>query len=377
VTRRHSHLHRTTRRRRSGTPGEVPGTLSRRTDASASHAVVRKFTDDVYEEAPLATADALTSVLDPSCSIWIDVTGLADTSLVASIGQAFGLHELSLEDALDPIQRAKVEHYDHYTFVVMKTLAMSEFVETHHLSIFLGDRFVVTLQDIDNPALEPIRQRLRHGHGKIRGGGADYLTYALIDTVIDHYFPVVEAFDDRLERAEDAVLEAKGVDPIDLARKARQDLQTIRHAIWPARDAVASLLRDEAPRVHDETRVHLRDCYDHIIQLQEMVESSREISASLLEAYISRVSLGTNEVMKVLTVIATIFIPLTFITGLYGMNFNPGSSPLNMPELNWYWGYPFALLLMAGAVGVSLLYFRRKGWFGSRNGRTPSSGGRE
>jgi magnesium transporter len=292
------------------------------------------------------------------------VTGLADTAVLAEIGRVFHLHALSLEDVLDAEQRAKVEHYQDYTFAVLKTLVMSERVESHQLNMFFGDGFVVTLQDVEQGALEPVRERLRNAHGKIRERGADYLAYALLDTVVDEYFPVVAAFEDYLEAVEDAVLEARSGDPIVLARRARQDLQTIRHAVWPARDAVASLMREESAFITDETRVHLRDCYDHVVHLLEMVEASREVAASLLEAYISKVSLQTNEVMRVLTLIATIFIPLTFITGVYGMNFNPHVSPYNMPELHWYWGYPFALVIMLLTAVATLLYFRRKGWLG-------------
>ncbi len=344
-------------------PGAPPGTLAPPPGASPSHIVVRRFGPDVFEEKALAQIDELASLRDPSSCLWVDVTGLADAGTIAAIGTAFQLHDLSLEGALDPAQRGKVNHYEHYIFAVLKTLTMTEHVESHQLSLFFGDRFVVTLQDKSDPALEPVRERLRHARGKIRTRGADYLAYTLIDAVIDHYFPVVERFDDQLESVEDLVLEEQGADSIDLARGARQDLQVIRHAVWPARDVVTALLHEDAGYVTDETRVHLRDCYDHIVQLQEMIESSREIAASLLESYISRVSLRTNEVMKVLTVIATIFIPLTFITGLYGMNFNRQRSPLNMPELDWYWGYPFSLLIMLGTVAGSLLYFRRKGWF--------------
>lgn len=365
--RRHSHHpRRRPARPERAAPGAPPGTLAPHPDASPSNIVVRRFSDDVFEEQPFAHIEELASLRDPSSCLWVDVTGLADAGAIAAMGGALKLHDLSLEDALDPAQRGKVEHYEHYTFVVLKTLAMTDHVESHQLSLLLGERFVVTLQDKSDPALEPVRERLRHARGKIRGRGADYLAYTLIDAVIDHYFPVVERFDDGLESIEDLVLEEQGADPIDLAREARSDLQTIRHAVWPARDVVTALLHEDTGRVTDETRVHLRDCYDHIVQLQEMVESSREIAASLLESYISRVSLRTNEAMKVLTVIATIFIPLTFITGLYGMNFNRQSSPLNMPELDWYWGYPFSLLVMLGAVAGSLFYFRRKGWFGGR-----------
>ncbi|MBW2422638.1 MAG: magnesium and cobalt transport protein CorA, partial [Deltaproteobacteria bacterium] len=183
--------------------------------------VVRKFGPDTFQESELTNIDDLPSLRDQPVCLWVEVTGLANTGLVAAIGRVFGLHVLSLEDVLDPNQRPKVEHYDDYTFVVLKVLGMSARVEVHPLYILFGDRFVVTLQDIDNPVLEPVRERLRRASGKIRARGPDYLAYALVDTVIDHYFPVVEAFDDHLERVEDAVLEATNVDPIDLARRAR------------------------------------------------------------------------------------------------------------------------------------------------------------
>lgn len=372
MTGRRHRIRRTGPRPHRGTPGAPPGVLSPVADAKPSRLTIRRFGPESLEETAPTNIDQLASLRDPSLCLWVDVTGLADVDMIASIGRAFGVHELSLEDVLDPTQRTKVEHYDDYTFVVLKTLMMSERIESHRLSICLGDCFVVSFQDVDDSTLEPVRKRLRQGLRKIRSRGADYLAYAIVDAVIDHYFPVVEAFDDRLEGVEDAVLEAKDVDPIDLARRARQDLQTVRHAVWPARDAITSLLEEDVPWVTDETRVHLRDCYDHVVHLQEMIETSREIAASLLEAYISRVSLKTNEVMKVLAVIATLFIPLTFITGLYGMNFNPGSSPLNMPELNWYWGYPFSLLVMLSSVAGALLFFRSKGWFGGRRGPPPS-----
>jgi magnesium transporter len=331
--------------------------------------VARWFGPDEFEQLEISDLDQLEKLRERAHTVWVEVTGLADANLVASIGRAFGLHALSVEDVFDPGQRAKVEHFDDHTFLVLNTLATTEPVSSHQLSLFFGERFVITMGDAPHPAFEPVRQRLARGRGRIRSGGADYLAYALIDTVIDHFFPVVEAFDDRLERVEDAILEARNVDPIDLTRRARQDLRTIRHAIWPARDVVTSLIHEDVSHVSDETRLHLRDCYDHLIQLQEMVEASREIAASLLEAYVSAVSLRTNEVMKILTIIATIFIPLTFITGLYGMNFDPDSSPFNMPELGWYWGYPFALSLMLSIAVGSLLYFRRKGWFGGAKRR--------
>lgn len=353
------------RPRRRGALGAPPGTLTPRADARPTRVVVRSYTRHELREGPLESVDQLGALLDRAGCLWIEITGLADAATkIAALGRALGLHDLSLEGALDPGQRGKVQHFDDYSLLVVRTLAMSERVTSQPLSVFVGDGFVLTVQESDVPALEPIRERLRHARGRIRERGADYLAYAIIDSVVDHYFPVVEGFDDHLEGVEDAMLEDSEADMVTLARGARRDLQVIRHAVWPARDVVTSLLNEDAARVTEDTRLHLRDCYDHIVQLQEMIEYSREITTSLLDSYRSRVSLRTNEVMKVLTVIATIFIPLTFITGLYGMNFNPRTSPLNMPELDWYWGYPFSWLLMIGVGGASWLYFRRRRWSG-------------
>ena len=346
-------------------PGSPPGVLVPRADGPPLRLARRRFSSQDYEEEESIAPEDAAGVQDSSHCVWVDGTGIADPSVVTTIGRTFGLHELSLEDVLDPSQRSKVEHYDNYTFVVLKILSLSNHVETHQLNLFFGENFVVTLQDGESSVLEPVRQRLKNARGQIRSRRADYLAYTIIDTVIDHYFPVLEEFDDRLERLEDTVLETRAIEPIDPARALRGDLHEIRHAVWPARQAVTSLLREDTPRITPETRLHLQDCYDHLMRLQDMVEYSREIAASLLEAYVSKISLRTNEVMKVLTVIATIFIPLTFITSLYGMNFNPTASPFNMPELNWYLGYPFALLVMLGAATWSLIYFRRKGWFGT------------
>lgn len=353
-------------RRTPPQPGTPPGVLVPRPEASATKIVVRRFSADTYSEQEVVSSTNLASLLEPSSYLWVEVTGLADLPAIRDLGTGFALHDLSLEDALDPDQRGKVEHYENYTFVVLRSLVMKDEIGSNQLSIFLGDRFAITLQDVSHPAVDAIAERLRSGRGRVRDRGTDYLVYSLIDSIIDHYFPVVERFDDQLESIEDVLLEEQGVNPVDLARRPRRSLQTIRHAVWPTREVVTALMNEDSSRMTAETRIHLRDCYDHVAQLQEMLESSREIAASLLESYISRVSLRTNEVMQVLTIISTIFIPLTFITGLYGMNFNRQSSPLNMPELDWYWGYPFSLFLMVASVAGSLLYFRGKGWFGRR-----------
>jgi magnesium transporter len=302
--------------------------------------------------------------------VWLDVTGIPSPSALAAIGRAFELHPLSLEDVLSPGKRPKVEHYDQYDFIVLRALAASPEPSESPVSVVVGRGFVITFEEGRTGVVEPVRGRLRNGRGHVRERGPDYLAYAVIDSVIDHYFPVMEELDDRLGLAESRVLEPGSREVVGSAADIRRDIRSIRHAVWPLREVLASMIHDGGQFLTSETQLYLRDSYDHVVQLQEMIEFSREVSANLLEAYISTVSLETNRVMRVLTLIATIFIPLTFITGVYGMNFDPTASPFNMPELGWRWGYPFSLGLMLGTAVALLWFFRRKGWLGSRRRRS-------
>lgn len=362
----------TSDRESPGGLGAPPGTLAAPLGARPTRVVVRRYTADAFEETTPEDPAGLHWSPDGEGVTWVEVTGLSNVSTLAALGRALGLHPLALEDVLDPRQRPKLEHYGEMLFLVVRVLTRDQHVSAHPLSLFVGRRLVLTLQDVDTPVVAPVRARLAAGRGWLRTRGADYLAYALIDAVVDHYFPIMEAIDDDLEGTEEAVLEARDVDPIELARGCRQDLQTIRHAIWPTRDVVRLLMQADLDWMREETALHLRDCHDHLVQLQDMVETSREIAASLLEAYLSRVTLRTNEVMQVLTIISTIFLPLTFVTGLYGMNFNRSTSPFNMPELDWYLGYPFALLLMLLTALCFLVYFWAKGWFSAKPGRPAS-----
>jgi magnesium transporter len=243
-------------------------------------------------------------------------------------------------------------------------------VSSEQVALFLGDGVLVSIQEKPGDCFAPVRERLRLSNGRIRGRGPDYMLYALVDAIIDHYFPVLEALADRLEILEEEVLARPRRELVGQIHLARRELLMLRRAVWPLREAVGRLLQEQTPRIEDDTRLFLRDCYDHVVQLLDMTETMREICSSLLETYMSSVSLRMNETMQVLTVIATIFIPLTFISGLYGMNFDHEISPWNMPELHWRWGYPAVLLLM-GLVAVGLLiYFRRIGWLGERASRS-------
>jgi magnesium transporter len=232
--------------------------------------------------------------------------------------------------------------------------------------MFLNDRILLTFQERPGDCFDLVRDRIRKRRGQIRNRGADYLTYALLDAVIDGYFPVLEACGERLETLETSVIAEPSRDQVVQVHDMKRDLLSLRRAVWPQREMVNALTRDSTAFVSDQTQVYLRDCYDHTVQLMDMVETYREIASGLLDIYLSSVGTKMNEIMKVLTIIATIFIPLSFIAGLYGMNFDPKASPWNMPELAWYWGYPVALALMLAVALGLLVYFRRKGWIGGR-----------
>ncbi|HBQ18945.1 MAG TPA: magnesium and cobalt transport protein CorA [Myxococcales bacterium] len=354
-----------TRRRKStrGPIGAPPGTLSAHPDAQATRASVIAYgAEDIVERVAEKPARAKKD-MDAQAVGWLDVVGLADVELIRAVGEAFELHPLALEDVVSPHQRAKVEEYPSRTFVVLRMPSIHEdgTLDLEQVSLFFGDRYVLTFQERDGDCFEPVRNRIRQGRGRIRSRGADYLAYALMDAVVDAYFPVIEHFGDRLERLEDRVLENPEESLVGEIHIIKRDLTAVRRAVWPLREAVSILLREERELVTEETRVFLRDVYDHTVQLVELVEGQRDIASGLLDVYLSSVSNRMNEVMKVLTIIATIFIPLSFVAGLYGMNFDT-SSPYNMPELAWRLGYPWALGLMLAISLVMLWYFRRKKW---------------
>lgn len=302
---------------------------------------------------------------------WIDVDGTGDPQTIQSLGAVFGLHPLVIEDLVNVHQRAKVEQYNEQLFVVARMAGAPPEHETEQIGLVLGRNFVLTFQEgRPGDSFGPVRERIRKAAGRIRTAGADYLAYSLLDAVIDGYFPVLEDIGERLESLEDEILARPGRGTFHRVHDLKRELLALRRAVWPLREAVSGLIREPCALIGDETRLYLRDCYDHAVRIIDFVETYRELGSDLTDLYLSSVSQRMTEVMKVLTIIATIFIPLTFIAGIYGMNFHTDKSPWNMPELGWYWGYPFALLLM-GLVALALVaYFWWKGWLG----RSPLSG---
>lgn len=356
---------RKSKKRRKRVIGEPPGTLGAVPDSSKPRIHVMAYGPDDLKEEDIHNLKALDGYRGRWPVLWVNVDGLGDADTVAGLGEIFNLHHLALEDVLHLHQRPKVEEYENFLFIVVRMMEPDLPIRTEQLSIFLTKGVVVTFQEHPGDCLDQVRDRIRSGRGRIRNTNADYLAYSLLDAVVDFYFPAMDAMSDELEHMEIQVLSHP--DPKTVARihAAKRDLLGIRRSVAPLREAVNTLIRDDCELISETTRVYLRDCHDHVYQIIELVETHREMLGGLLDIYLSSVSNRMNDVMKVLTVIATMFIPLTFLAGIYGMNFNPEVSPWNMPELNWYWGYPGLVGLMILVGTLELFLFWRKGWIGS------------
>ena len=342
--------------------GTLPGTLVAHAEAGEEPAQIHMFSYDADRcEERVLRKEEIPSLFVPETGVlWLDVWGLSDPGVVKAVGDRFGFHPLALEDVLNIPQRPKVDRYEKHLFIILREVSYP--VETEQMSMFLSDRLVVTFQERPGDPFEPIRDRLRKGLGRIRSQGADYLLYSLCDAVVDSIFPTLEKLGEEVETLEETVISDPVPETLREIRGVKMQLLEIRRAIWPARDAISELLREDSGLIRPDTRVFLRDCYDHTIQVMDMVETYREMAASLVDEYISSVSNQMNEIMKVLTIIATIFIPLSFIAAVYGMNFDHQVSPFNMPQLYWRYGYLFVLLLMAATAGGMLYYFRKRKW---------------
>jgi magnesium transporter len=341
-------------------PGAAPGTLVAPESHQGQPVRISRitFSPDEMREVEAKTVEECFDLPAQPGVVWINVEGLGQPEVLTKLGEHFGLHPLALEDVLDVHQRPKVEAYaDHY-FVVMRMVRLNqEMIEEEQVSLFFGPSFVVTFQERVGDVFGPVRERIRHARGRIRNAGADYLAYSILDSLVDALFPVLEALGERVEQLEDEVIERPSQEILPKIHALRRDLLGLRRTLWPLREALVVLQREESSFITPETRIFLRDCHDHAVQALELVEMYRETAAFLMEVYLSAQNQRLNEVMKVLTVVGTLFIPLTFIASIYGMNFQ------HMPELQWRYGYPAALGLMALVAGGLLAYFRRRGWW--------------
>ncbi|HEY9870561.1 MAG TPA: magnesium/cobalt transporter CorA [Candidatus Obscuribacterales bacterium] len=330
----------------------------------AARVQVVGYGPDGFQEFSVEDPQELHDYLGRWPVLWVNVEGVRDLNLIAGVGEVFALHHLALEDVSNVHQRAKVELYDHHQFIVLRMVNLKEALETEQLGLFLGKDFVVTFQEEEAPGdpFDRVRERIRINRGSIRSCGADYLMYSLVDAVVDAYFPILEDYGEQLEDLEDEMLTNPTRNCVGKIHKIKRNLLTLRRAIWPLRDALNSLYRDPMPLIMDNTRIYLRDCYDHSIRIIDLLETDRELCSDLMDVYLSSVSNRLNEVMTWLTMISAIFIPPTFIVGVYGMNFNTAVSPWNMPELNWYYGYLFSWLLIVCGMLLFPLLFWFKGW---------------
>jgi magnesium transporter len=350
-------------------PGTTPGKLNVREDAPPANLVLIDYNYDRSERIGIKDPAIISKYLETHTVSWIDVLGLGNQATWDALNGIFKLHPLLVEDVVNVPQRPKIEHYRDQLLIIAIMVVLNPdrtgFTK-EQVSLVLGKNYLLTVQEEpEEDCFDGVRRRIESDRGIIRKQGADYLAYCLLDAIVDGYFPVLEYYGELIEDLEEEVMTKPDRSTLQKIYKIRRELLTVRRAIWPQRDAINSLIRDGSDLITHDVQIYLRDCYDHTVQVMDMVETYRELSTGLMDVYLSAVSNKMNEIMKFLTVVSVVFIPLTFIAGVYGMNFDRGKSPLNMPELGWYWGYPACIGLMAIVAGSLVWFFWKRGWFKS------------
>lgn len=344
-------------------PGASPGMLV--ADPSAPQPVITLivYSEDKIEEKPISDPAELSGYLNKKWPVvWVNVEGLGNVETIKAIGDIFKIHQLALEDVVRGHQRAKLEMYGDNYFLISHMMELNEELVTEQVSIFIGHGFVVTFQEGPLDCFDRVRERIRKVAGKMRHSGADYLAYALLDSVIDCYYPVLEKYGEQLEILEDEIIEKCNRKTIRRVHDIKRALLVMRRSIWPLRDAISNLLRDSSDIFTPDTMIFMRDCHDHAVQICDLIETFRELGSDLMDVYLSSASNKLGEGMKLLTIITTICAPPTVVAGIYGMNFNTQKSPFNMPELDWYFGYPYALTIMVLLVILTTFVLWKLGW---------------
>jgi magnesium transporter len=360
MARKKSHKLKKSWKRRSK-PGDAPGQIL--IDPTSAPTVVRVIAiGSEFLEKEISDVHELDSITSTYLRVWVDVVGLGSEPTLRTLANMFHLHPLVIEDVVNVHQRAKVEEFDDGLFVVARMIDGDNPAITEQLSMYLKGNVLISFQERPGDCWEPLRHRLRQRRGKVAINDLDYLLYSMLDAVVDSYFPVLESVVEQVDELEEDITEQVSTEQMSRIHQLRGQLLSLRRSIRPHREMINELVRDSIPQIHPETRVHLRDCYDHVIQVVDTVDTYREVTSDLRDFYLSSVSNSMNEVMKLLTIISTIFIPLSFVAGVYGMNFDPEVSPWNMPELKWRFGYLFALAIMGVMAGGLLIYFRRRRW---------------
>ena len=346
------------RTQKSGLP---PGTLIHIGEKRTEKVKIRimDYSDMGLKEMEADTIETCFPFKDKPTNTWINIEGIHDVRVLERLGECYGFHTLILEDILNTDQRPKMEDHGEYIYVVLKMLNSDKnnSVVIEQISLLLGKNFVISLQEgLEGDVFNPVRERIRSGKGRIRKMGSDYLAYALLDSIVDNYFIVLEKLGEKIEVLEEELITNPKRETLHAIHNLKREMIFLRKSVWPLREVISGLERGESSLISKSTQIFLRDLYDHTIQVIDTVEAFRDMLSGMLDIYLSSVSNKMNEVMKVLTIIATIFIPLTFIAGVYGMNFR------NMPEIEWQWGYPLSLLIMGGVAIIMLIFFRKKRW---------------
>jgi magnesium transporter len=352
-------------------PGTSPATLTIPENTSSLPPRLRftRFSKEKIEEREVSSVADIPTVATDDSVLWVELDGLSNIEILQELGERFSLHPLALEDVLNLGQRPKVEPYENHLFIVSQMISGDEngTVSGEQISMFLGPGYLISIQeDPSTDTFRPVHERLRTARGLIRKMGADYLTYALMDAVVDHKFPLLEKLGEALDDLDDDVVTKPSIEHVHQLHDSKRLLAHLRRFVWPEREVISALLHDESGLVRRETKIYLRDCYDHTVQIMDLIESYRDVATANMDMYLSSVGMRTNEIMRVLTVISSIFIPLTFLAGVWGMNFQSERDgqtfPLNMPELHHPLGYPMCLALMLGIAIIQIIYFRRKKW---------------
>ncbi|MGD1941806.1 MAG: magnesium/cobalt transporter CorA [Leptolyngbyaceae cyanobacterium] len=348
-------------------PGSIPGTLNIPEDAEPTELAFISFDADKAVRKKLQSPEECLPYLEQNIVAWLDVRGLGTEAILQQVGSTFSLHPLVLEDVVNVPQRPKLEFYeDHLLMIVhmVRPPKKGHGFSPEQVGFIIRNNVLLTMQEESLwDCFDPVRDRIQRNLGFVRQRGAGYLAYTLLDNIVDGYFPVLEQYGEYIEELEEEVVMRPSRKTLEKIHDLRRELLMLRRYIWPQRTVINTLIRDGSDYLTQENRIYLQDVYDHIIQILDILETYREVSSSLMDVYLSSVSNRMNDVMKLLTVISTIFIPLTFIAGVYGMNFDHSASPFNMPELDWYWGYPLCLGVMAAISIILVVFFWRQGWF--------------
>lgn len=352
---------RTSQLKRSKKTGLSPGSLIHLGNTYTEKPIISliNYSETFFTSKEINSAAELKAEMSKQGIMWIDLVGLQDTSLLEDIGTIFNLHPLVLEDILNTDQRPKMEDYDDYLYIVLRNFSRQTNGDlvSEQISIILGKNLVISFREKPDNRFDPIRQRLSGNKGRIRKSGADYLVHAIIDNIVDHYFIVLEKLEEKIEFLEDALVKRTTPVVLQEIHNLKRELILLRKSLWPLREAISSLERSDSPFISESTGIYFKDIFDHVIAVIDSVETFRDMLSGMLDIYLSSVSNKLNEVMKVLTIIATLFMPLTFLAGVYGMNFK------YMPELEWRWGYFGILGIMLAIVLYMIYFFKKKKWF--------------